>query len=119
MSLRVEARRARAYAMALRAIAALLLLASIAADLASDSRCHPLAPLAPGASVRAAADSTDACADGCVPDCYCCSTVSPTALFRLAGAECQHAPFAGPADPSAASGVSPAPYRPPLEARLS
>jgi hypothetical protein len=54
----------------LRLVAALLLLLAIAADLASDSRCHPPGTLEATASVWASEPSDDPCADGCVPDCY-------------------------------------------------
>jgi len=58
----------------LRALTAIFLLAVAVGDLAIDADCDPLAPI-PGASVlTVAADSdTDACAGGCIPDCFCCA----------------------------------------------
>jgi hypothetical protein len=99
---------------AVRAAAALLLLVSIAADLASDSRCHPLRTLEATASVSSADAADDPCSDGCVPDCYCCSVVSPTSVFRLADADQPFVVLAAPVEPAGAPGVAAAPYRPPL-----
>jgi len=53
-------------------IAAIALLALIGADL-SDADCEPFS--LPGADLLSApsAAPVDACAGGCVPDCFCCS----------------------------------------------
>jgi hypothetical protein len=59
-------------------LAALALLALIAHDL-QDSGCEPLVasrPLALAETPRDAAPA-DACAGGCVPDCFCCSMALP------------------------------------------
>ena len=59
---------------ALRALTAVLLLGVVVGDLAIDADCDPLPP-AGGELAVALADGTDAdaCAAGCIPDCYCCS----------------------------------------------
>jgi len=59
-------------------LAALALLALIAHDL-QNRGCEPLdaaRPLALAETPRDAAPA-DACAGGCVPDCFCCSTALP------------------------------------------
>lgn len=100
----------------LHSIAALLLLLAIAADLSEDS-CHPLPQaLTEAASISGAGapSSEDACAGGCVPDCYCCSTISVTVAYvpqRAAGAA---TPLLAPAVHSYPPGVRPLPYHPPL-----
>lgn len=59
---------------ALRALTALLLLAVVLGDLAFDADCDPLPPAAGELAVAAADDGdADACATGCIPDCFCCS----------------------------------------------
>jgi hypothetical protein len=99
---------------AMRAGAALLLLVSIAADLASDPRCHPPGTLEATASVSSAETADDPCSDGCVPDCYCCSVLSPTSIFRLTDADQSFVVLAAPLEPAGAPGVAAALYRPPL-----
>jgi hypothetical protein len=58
-------------------IAAILLLGLLGMDLA-DAACDPL-PLPQGdrAHFAAAPEPQDACADFCVPDCFCCSAGIP------------------------------------------
>jgi hypothetical protein len=104
-----------------RALAALLLLLAIAADLAADSRCHPVSRSEVRASVSAsAADSgEDACANGCVPDCYCCSVLSATPIFRVPEADLPPVALLCAVDSARAPGVEPVPYRPPLPLVLS
>jgi hypothetical protein len=103
-------------AVTVRAMAAILLLVSIAADLAGDSRCHPVSSAASGTSVSTSVTSPDEdpCAEGCVPDCYCCSVLSRTSTFRLTAADQPFVVMAAPAEPAVASGVAAALYRPPL-----
>jgi len=110
--LRTLARSARS----LRAAAALLLLVAIAADLASDTRCHPGPRVEEAATVRAsgAESGDDPCAEGCVPDCYCCSVLTATSIFRVPEADRPLAALLVTVDSARAPGVLPAPYHPPL-----
>jgi len=112
----LRSRRARlAASRSLRALAALLLLLTIAADLAADSRCHPISRVEAGTSVSAAETSDeDPCADGCVPDCYCCSVLSATSIFRLPEADQPLVAVLAAVDSARVPGVEPVPYRPPL-----
>jgi len=58
----------------LRALIAVILLAVSLGDLAFDADCDPVS--APGGELAVSlADEceADACAAGCVPDCFCCS----------------------------------------------
>lgn len=58
----------------LRALIAILLLVASGGDLAVDVACDPLPMTGGGLAVAAAAEGhADACASGCVPDCFCCS----------------------------------------------
>jgi hypothetical protein len=98
-----------------RAAAALLLLLAIAGDLALDSKCHPLTPASSGASVFAAGgEAEDDCADGCVSDCYCCSVLTATSMFRVGESDRPHVALVPASDAARASGVRQLPYRPPL-----
>lgn len=96
---------------------ACLFVFAILADLACDGNCDgALALPASAASVAASGDlgSQDACARGCVPDCFCCSQ-------SIARGQAVLPPDAGPVRPSrplratrGPEGVRPVPYRPPL-----
>ncbi len=102
-----------------RLAAAFLLVLAIGADLAADSRCHPLA-LAQGTSearlsVAQPTADEDACqASGCVPDCFCCSALSVSSpawpLEAVAPAGC----VASAPERDCPLGVHPAPYHPPI-----
>jgi len=76
-------RRGAAWGRAAR-LAALALLALIAHDL-QDSGCDPLDAARPLALAETPRDEApaDACAGGCVPDCFCCSTTLPAVEIRL------------------------------------
>lgn len=100
-----------------RAVVAAALLFAIAADIAADTRCHPLPRGEARAGLSAAPASPtdqDPCGAKCVPDCFCCSTLSVTAV----GLPIESAALAGRV-PSARErdcppGVHPAPYHPPI-----
>lgn len=101
-----------------RLIAATLLLFVIVADLAADTRCHPRprgGMVRAGLSaVPAAATDQDPCGAECVPDCFCCSTLSVTA----AGVPVVSVALAGRVAPAPGRdcppGVHPRLYRPPI-----
>jgi hypothetical protein len=69
-------------------IVALLLVALVCADVALDAGCEP-APVPAGGATTALANAgpdspADACAEVCVPDCFCCSrSESPGATPTL------------------------------------
>jgi hypothetical protein len=104
---------------AVRLVAAVLVLSSIAADVVADARCHP-AVRTSAATGTSAADSAgsahrqDPCSNGCVPDCFCCSTLSPSPLPPRVGAVGLAVSIDVPAAPQYQTGVHPLPYRPPL-----
>lgn len=103
-------------APSVRAGAALLLLAAIVADLAYDSRCHP-GPRVEDATIvwaAGAAASDDPCGGGCVPDCYCCSVLTATPMFRLPEADRPLVSVLAAVDSARAAGVVPGLYHPPL-----
>jgi len=57
-------------------LAALLLAVVVCADVTLDAACDPIALPGPAATTAmrpADAGRTEACADQCVPDCFCCS----------------------------------------------
>ena len=98
-------------------LVALLLAAVVCADVTLDAACDPIG--LPGPASAAAASSADrgpadACAESCVPDCFCCSrseTAGPalvlpglTALARVPSPD----PVSVPAI------VRPVPQPPPL-----
>jgi hypothetical protein len=56
----------------------LLLIIFAANAMGSSCDCLGLAPSPAGLS-RPANDTDDACGDGCVPDCFCCSAILPAA----------------------------------------
>jgi len=67
---------------------ALLILGVIGSDL-GDVACDPLR-LGLGDAILspASAAATDACADLCLPDCFCCAPTVAAALPEIAGAPC-------------------------------
>ena len=83
-------------------LAALLLAAVVCADVTMDAACDPIAfpgPAAANAIRPADAGRSEACADQCVPDCFCCSRseqASP-ALVLPGLAPVAQAPLARPA----------------------
>ena len=103
-------------ALWIRALGCLFVFA-ILADVCFDVDCDgALAPPAHGATVAASSGdgSPDACARGCVPDCYCCSqsiTTGPAVLPPDAGPV---VPMQAPLSTPSPVGVRPVPYRPPL-----
>jgi hypothetical protein len=82
------------YLRALRSVAAAFLVAVAVGDLATDADCDPLPSASGGVVVTAATDcdsDADACAAGCIPDCFCCARslaagprVAPPAPFGVA-----------------------------------
>ena len=99
-----------------RAVACLFVVA-ILSDLALDSTCDWPETGAPASSSLAppghAPDTRDPCADGCLPDCFCCSqsvTRAPAILSRPAEAVAVAACPPPAPDPA---GVRPVPYHPP------
>jgi hypothetical protein len=100
-----------------RVVAAAVLLCAIAADVAADTRCHPLPRREARAGLSAAPDSPtdqDPCGARCVPDCFCCSTLSVTAV----GLPVESAALAGRVASARACdlppGVHPTLYHPPI-----
>jgi len=90
---------------------------AIFAELALDQCDRAVAGVAsqPMAVSSGAHNQQDPCADGCVPDCFCCcqgttpeQTVLPAALAAVAAAPSLNPPV-GP------RGVRPVLYRPPLK----
>lgn len=116
-----RARRAQRIWHGIRWAAAALVLFTIAADVVADARCHPSvqAPSVTSVSAASSTDSQDPCRTGCVPDCFCCSTLSTSPLappVELSGpAVLVEALAASRFEP----GVVPLPYRPPLALSLS
>lgn len=100
----------------IRALAALFL-SAILADVCFDADCD--GTLVSGAqaatlAVSSGGGASDACARGCVPDCYCCSqsiTTGPAVLPPDAGPV---VPMQAPLSTPSPVGVRPVPYRPPL-----
>jgi len=92
----------------------LIILAANAAGASCD--CLGLAPSPAGLS-RSADGTGDACGDGCVPDCFCCSAILPavSAVFVPAPAPVSGGPDLPVYDLS--SGISPLPDHVPI--RLS
>ena len=88
----------------------------IVTDLALDARCDdgPLGSYASATVSNAAGVNADACASGCVPDCYCCAQTLPTATLPApsAGEPVGVVVARNPTRPP--DGVSPLPYHPPL-----
>ena len=94
-------------------IVALVFLALLATDIV-DVDCD--APQVPSASLAITAlgdnPSPDACALGCVPDCFCCSSASAAWSFCLA-VEATLVRLPAEPDPAPAIGVKGVPYHPP------
>jgi len=105
----------------IRLAAAALVLFTIAADVVADARCHPAVqtPSVTSVSGASSTDDRDPCATGCVPDCFCCSTLSPSHMgppIQISGPAVRVEALAAPRfEP----GVLPLPYRPPLALSLS
>lgn len=102
---------------AIRAVAAAALLFAIAVDIVADTRCHPLSPGDAPAAYSAARDPAtdqDLCGVTCVPDCFCCSTLSVTAPGVALESTAAAGRVAGARERACPSGVHPAPYRPPI-----
>jgi hypothetical protein len=100
--------------MGLRLVA-ILLATVVCADVTLDAACDPIRVPSAVASISCAdAESGDACAGSCIPDCFCCSrsetagpalAIPPPSLLRQTAA-------ATPA--STTAGVRPVSERPPL-----
>jgi hypothetical protein len=113
-SFRPIARGVRVFRMA----AAVALLLSIAVDISADSKCHchSAAPFDAGLTLSAAGSPVpaDACGDGCVPDCYCCSVLALDPVFRLVLVDAPVVAGSLGPDSGCADGVRQPPYHPPL-----
>ncbi len=71
-------------------------------------------------SVSAASpDNQDPCRIGCVPDCFCCSTLSPSPMAPPVEISGTAVLVEALAAPRFEPGVLPLPYRPPLALSLS
>jgi hypothetical protein len=98
-------------------VVALLLAAVVCADVTLDTACDPIGlPGAASATAAFSADGgpTDACAETCVPDCFCCSrseTAGPGLVLPGLTAMAQ-AP--SPDAASVPAVVRPVPQPPPL-----
>jgi len=97
-------------------VLACLFVSAILADLAFDANCDPVSTSTASGSnlVASGAGAQDACANGCVSDCFCCSQ-------SVTGGPAVLPPDAGPATLTvsrppnpAPTGVRPIPYHPPL-----
>ena len=106
---------------AVRVIAAAFVLFTIAADVVADARCHPSvqAPAATGVSAASSTTDQDPCVTGCVPDCFCCSTLSPSPVAPPVEVSGPTVLVEALAAPQFRPGVHPLPYRPPLTLSLS
>ena len=98
-------------------LVALLLAAVVCGDMTLDAACDPIrlpAPAATAAAFSADTVAADACAESCVPDCFCCSrseTAGPALTLPPLTALAQ-SPSPSPA--SLPSVVRPVPEPPPL-----
>ncbi len=116
MPTRSSHRGVRGLARSAHVLAALLLLLAIGGDVLADTACHPLpqTTLHERLTAPEAAADDDPCGSSCVPDCFCCSTLSVTDV----GLPRQGAPLAGSValacERACAPGICPAPYRPPI-----
>jgi len=97
-------------------VLACLFVCAIMADLALDGSCDSVSISTGSSSILApdGAGAPDPCANGCVPDCFCCSQSVTRGRAVLP-------PDAGPATLTvsiptnpAPTGVRPVPYHPPL-----
>ena len=98
-------------------LVALLLAAVVCADVTLDTACDPIGlpgPATTATAFSADAGASDACADTCVADCYCCSrSETPGPALRLpALTALAQAPVLNPASVPAV--VLPVPEPPPL-----
>jgi hypothetical protein len=98
-------------------LAALLLAAVVCADVTLDAACDPIGLPGPASAAPAFSADTgngDACAESCVPDCFCCSR-SETAVQVLAlPGLTALAQAPSPAPVSVLAVVRPVPEPPPL-----
>lgn len=99
-----------------RVVAAVVLLFAIAADIAADTRCHPLprAQVGAGLSASPAPTDQDPCGVRCVPDCFCCSTLSVTAVGLPLESAALAGRVASARECDCPPGVHPALYHPPI-----
>ena len=113
--------RARRIWHGIRLAAAALVLFTIAADVVADARCHPAvqAPSVTSVSAASSGGSQDPCRTACVPDCFCCSTLSPSHTAPPIQISGPAVPVEALAAPRFEPGVLPLPYRPPLALPLS
>ena len=100
-------------------LAACLLLAVIAADLASDARCDDGATSARGAAAvsdqgQRQGRTHEPCTDFCVPDCFCCSRSVAAGPALLLPEPERLLLFDAPAPERWLEGVRPVVDRPPL-----
>lgn len=93
---------------------ALVFLGLITVDLA-DSWCDAPRGVAVQQRIAPSTDaaSFDPCANGCVPDCFCCST-APEAWTYALSYQAETVRLATSVPPGVAVGVQSLPYHPPL-----
>ena len=105
---------------AVRACAALLLLAAIASDLVADTRCNSVAPesASQARALKAPAApgqvTVDPCGGFCVPDCFCCSQLVAGVTIAVPPAILNLVAITSDRVESWSIGVRPIPYHPPL-----
>jgi len=96
-------------------LVALLLTTVVCADVTLDAACDPIGvPRAVTSVVATNAGSTDACAESCIPDCFCCSrseTAGPALALPLPALLRQ---TAAATSASITAGIRPVSERPPL-----
>lgn len=100
-----------------RVVVAAVLLFAIAADIAADTRCHPLPrgeARAGLSAVPASPTDQDPCGAKCVPDCFCCSTLSVTAVGLPLEFAAPEGPVASTRERACPPGVRRALYHPPI-----
>ena len=104
------------WAHGLTRLMAILSLASIGFDLATDAGCDPMTLGKGGPASQSAADSpaaADVCTGVCVPDCFCCSASQvshPQSFLPEWGLATSAPPFSVGDAPK---GIRPVQYRPP------
>ena len=120
MDLSPQTRLGRRVRRFVRLAAAGFVLFTIAADIVADTRCNKPSRSPSGLSLQEAtsANSQDPCDAGCVPDCFCCSTLSASPAAPAMTLSGPAVPLEVLATLEFQLGVYPLPYRPPL-ARLS
>jgi hypothetical protein len=98
-------------------LVALLLTAVVCADVTLDAACDPVGfagPASTAAAFSSDTDSGDACAESCVPDCFCCSRSEAAGPALALPGLTALAQAPSPTPPSVPAVVRPVPEPPPL-----